>query len=698
MANSLYITTAEPYCGKSLIDLGIIDYVLRKTERVAFFRPIISTEGKERDKNIQLVLDHFQLNQTYEESYAFQQKEAKALIAKGQIEKLLDRIISKYKMLEKKSDFILCEGTDFATESSAFEFGINVQVAKNIGSPVLVVGRGDLGRSIEGALSPIQLAIESYHEEDYDVMGAIINRADPERVDELLKAMKSQLPSDNLFLAVIPSNKLLKSPTIREIAAHLNAEVLYGEDQLEIQALRYSVAAMQLHNYLEKITDKSVVITPGDRGDVILGTLEAHISKNYPQISGIILTTGLKPDTSIKRLLDGLPHIVPILSVAENTYETTMKLSKIRSYISTDNQTKIEQSLRIFNAHIDMDLLEERTSKLVSRGVTPRMFQYLLTQRAKTNKKHIVLPEGQEDRILRAADQLLIEQIVDVTLLGNREEIEKRIQQLGLSANMEAASIIDPEKSDKFEKYVDTFYQLRKEKGMTREMAHDTMLDVSYFGTMMVYNGDADGMVSGAIHTTQHTIRPALQFIKTKPGVQVVSSLFFMCLEDRVLAYADCAVIPNPDTEELAEIALSTVETVKAFGIDPIVAMLSYSSGASGKGAHVEKVRTATQLVKARQPDLKVEGPIQYDAAVDPEVGKSKMPGSEVAGKASVLIFPDLNTGNNTYKAVQRETGAMAIGPVLQGLNKPINDLSRGSTVADVVNTVITTAIQAAAN
>ncbi len=694
MANSLYITTAESYCGKSLIDLGIIDNVLRRTKRVSFFRPIISADIGKRDKNIELVLGYFNLDQDYEEAFAFHQKEAKALISAGKTEKLLDRIIEKYKALEAKSDFVLCEGTDFLTESSAFEFGINVQVARNIGCPVLIVGRGDKGRSVEEVVSTIRLAIESFHEEDYDVMGAIVNRAEPDNVEAIQKALRKELPS-NLFLSVIPTNDLLKSPTVKEIATHLGAEVLYGEDQLDTQVYSYSVAAMQLHNYLGRIPEKSVIITPGDRGEIILGTLTAHLSKNYPPVSAIILTTGLVPDPAIINLLDGVSHIVPILKVNYNTFETATRLDHIQSYITADNTTKIDECLRLFREYIDIEALEEKTLNVVARGTTPRMFQYLLTERAKSDKKHIVLPEGEDERILRAAEVLVNEGIVDITLLGRKDDIDKEIIRLGLKLSNDNVKVLEPEQSPRFNEYVEQLLELRKEKGMTPEHAHDSMCDVSYFGTMMVYMGHADGMVSGAVHTTQHTIRPALQFVKTKPDCPVVSSLFFMCLEDRVLAYADCAIITNPTAEELCEIALSTVDTVVSFGIEPKVAMLSYSSGASGKGADVEKVRSATALVKGRNADIRIEGPIQYDAAVDPFVGQQKMPGSEVAGKASVLIFPDLNTGNNTYKAVQRETGAIAIGPVLQGLNKPVNDLSRGCTVTDVINTVIITAIQA---
>jgi len=344
---------------------------------------------------------------------------------------------------------------------------------------------------------------------------------------------------------------------------------------------------------------------------------------------------------------------------------------------------------------VDLNRLEQQISAVRVRGMTPKMFTYNLLEQAKAQLQHIVLPEAYDRRILKAAAILVNRGIVKLTLLGDRQDVQRVIDKYQVPLNLEHVNVIHPSESDDLQNYAQTFFELRQHKGVTLDNALDVMMDVSYFATMMVYQGDADGMVSGAVHTTQHTIRPALQFVKTQPGFSVVSSVFFMCLEQRVLVYGDCAINPNPTAEQLAEIAISSADTAHTFGVDPKVALLSYSSGESGKGEEVEKVRAATKLARERRPDLLIEGPIQYDAAVDPEVGAQKMQGSAVAGQATVLIFPDLNTGNNTYKAVQRETGAIAIGPVLQGLRKPVNDLSRGCTVEDIINTVAITAIQA---
>ena len=412
-------------------------------------------------------------------------------------------------------------------------------------------------------------------------------------------------------------------------------------------------------------------------------------------MAGIVLSAGSVPEEPIMRLIKGSQSIIPIIAVPTGTFETSARLGGIQSRITPDNDKKIRLAIDTFEKYVDVNALNERMITFKAEGITPHMFQYKLARRAKSNIKHIVLPEGNDERILKAAHRLLNQEIVKITLLGDPHEIASSIKRLGLTLDKGKINIINPATAEYFNDYVQTLYELRKSKNVELEMARDLMTDVSYFGTMMVYKGHADGMVSGAVHTTQHTIRPALQFVKTKPGTSVVSSVFFMCLPDRVSVFGDCAVNPNPTAEQLAEIAISSAESSIMFGIEPRIAMLSYSSGTSGEGEDVDKVRKATQIVKQKRPDLKVEGPIQYDAAVDPAIGSQKLPNSEVAGKASVLIFPDLNTGNNTYKAVQRETGALAIGPMLQGLNKPVNDLSRGCTVDDIFNTVIITAIQA---
>lgn len=700
MSNSLYVTTVEPYSGKSLVSLGLAELLLRRTKRISVFRPIIGSDSpEERDKNIDLLLRYFDLDIKYEDTYALLRQEVVDLVAHGQYDQVLDRIFQKYKYLERNYDFVLCIGTDFDEGGSYLEFDVNADIARNLGSPVLIVGSG-AHRNVDTVINALRATVDAFLDRGCQVVGMIINRADPEDIAPLSKALEVVAKTheelhDKIFLAVIPQNYVLSSPTIKEIADSLQAEVLFGEDQLDTLAYRNIIIGMQPHNFLPRLVDNALLIMPGDREELVLSVLQAHQSQNFPQIAGIVLTGGLELEPPIIRLMEGLLEVVPILFVENDTYETTTEINRVRSYITADSQVKTSLSLKLFEENVDIDALGEQIIRLKPRGLTPKMFLYNLKQQAKANKQHIVLPEGSDERILKAAEELLDQEIVDVTLLGDLEEVQTLIKKLGLHIDLDKISIIQPERSPQLRVYAETLVELRKHKGTNLERACDLMRDVSYFGTMMVYKGDADAMVSGAAHTTLHTIKPALQFVKTKPGYSVVSSVFFMCLEDRVLVYGDCAVNPDPTAEELAEIAVTSAETAQTFGVEPKVALLSYSSGESGQGEDVEKVRKATELAKQRRPDLELEGPIQYDAAVDLVVAAKKMPASKVAGRATVLIFPDLNTGNNTYKAVQRETGAIAIGPILQGLNKPVNDLSRGCTVEDIINTVVITAIQA---
>ncbi|MDT0690609.1 phosphate acetyltransferase [Salegentibacter sp. F188] len=694
MNKGIYIATLESHSGKSMISLGLMRTLLGKTVKVGYFRPIINDvpEGK-RDNHIDTILSYFDLQMPYEDAFAFTRNELIQKRNEGKSGEIIDTIIRKYKKLEDEYDFVLVEGSDFSGEGSVFEFDVNVITARNLGIPVIIITSGK-DKSWEEHLGSLRMAYNAFIEKDVDVLAMVSNKMLEENLEDAKKYMREFLP-EQIDVFAIPLIETLNNPTLKEIVKALDGKILFGHEFLNNQTGNFGVGAMQLRNYLTTLRNESLVITPGDRADIILGALQANISSNYPRISGIILTGGLTPEPSIIKLIEGLSEIVPIISVEEGTFNVTNKVGAIKSNIYADSIQKIETTISTFERYVSFDPLVERLINFEPHGITPRMFQYGLVKRAQQSKKHIVLPEGTDDRILMAAGRLAAIDIVDITLLGDEEVIKQKIMKLGLNIDTEKIQIIDPVNSERFEDYAQTLYELRKHKGVNMDMARDWMTDVSYYGTMMIYKGHADGMVSGAAHTTQHTIRPALQFIKTKPGVSVVSSVFFMCLEDRVSVFGDCAINPNPTAEELAEITISSAESCFAFGIDPKIAMLSYSSGTSGKGADVDRVRQATEIVKNKRPDLKIEGPIQYDAAVDITVGKSKMPDSEVAGQANLLIFPDLNTGNNTYKAVQRETGALAIGPMLQGLNKPVNDLSRGCTVDDVFNTVILTAIQA---
>jgi phosphate acetyltransferase len=695
MTKTIFIATTEPYSGKSIVALGIINMLLAKARKVGYFKPIINEDPNEKkDIDIETIVNHFALPIAFEDTYAYTRVQAmRQMETDAKRGELINTVISKVKKLEESYDSIVIEGSDYLGEGTAFEFETNITIAKNLNAPVVMVVSGE--KKTPGQVAnTVQAMLRNFRKRDVQVLAVVANKVKVELTDEVKQLLAASLPKETI-ISVIPADKNLQNPSMKEIFDQLGGKLLFGQEELSNQVDNFVTGAMQLPHFLDHISENVLIVTPGDRGDIIIGALLAGISKNYPKVAGIVLTAGIEPDEPVIRLLNGLHTVLPIILVKEGTFQATSLLGSIKSRISSDNSKKIQLAISTFEKYVDVNALDEKIITFRPEGITPHMFQYQLAKRAKQSYKHIVLPEGNDDRILKAAARLIQKEIVEITLLGDAVEISASIKRLGLNVDLDRIHIIDPAKSDKFEEYAQTLFELRKSKNLALDAARDLMADVSYFGTMMVYKGHADGMVSGALHTTQHTIRPALQFVKTKPGISTVSSVFFMCLPDRVCVFGDCAVNPDPTAEQLAEIAISSAESSRGFGIEPRIAMLSYSSGTSGEGADVDKVRLATELVKQKRPDLKVEGPIQYDAAVDPIVGKQKMPDSEVAGQASVLIFPDLNTGNNTYKAVQRETGALAIGPMLQGLNKPINDLSRGCTVDDIFNTVIITAIQA---
>ncbi len=696
MSKNLYITALEPQSGISLVALGVMEFLVRNLGRVAVFRPIVNTkyntDGK--DEIVHLISTYYNLDIAYRRMYAYTFDEARTLVADKKYDKLLEGILDRYKDLENEYDFVLCLGTDFASDSAAFEFELNVEIANNLGCPVLMIANAHQG-SIEGVVRSCRFAIESFAEKGSKILSLIVNRTPANLQRDMLQSLREKLQSEIELIYSIPFEETLDRPTMAEIARALDATVIYGREQLNRPVSRFVIAAMNLKNLLPRLENDNLVITPIDRIDIILGMLAAYRSSNMPNIGGMVLTGYLETDETLRNLLLGMDDLVPILKVKDDTFTTAMKITAIHNCITPESTLKIASGLGLFESHVCTSELRKKIVGYSLLFTTPKMFEFGLVNRARAYKQTIVLPEGEDERILRAAEILVHRDVVEIILLGKVQAIKSKILALGLA--LSGVKIIDPVASEFLDDYAATYFALRKHKGITPDNARDVMSAVNYFGTMMVYKGHADGMVSGAAHSTLNTVRPSLEFVKTKPGSTIMSSVFFMCLEDRVLAYGDCAVNPRPTAEQLAEIAIESSKTAVLFGIRPYVAMLSYSSGTSGIGEEVEKVKKATEIAHRLAPDLLLEGPIQYDAAVDPIVAKTKMPHSKVAGKATVFIFPDLNTGNNTYKAVQRSAGAVAIGPIMQGLNKPVNDLSRGCVVTDIVNTVAITAIQAQA-
>lgn len=696
MKKGIYITNTESRTGRSLVTLGLANWLLSRTSKVGYFRPIINDIKKDgKDNDIETMLSYFNLDMEYKEAYGFTISQVIKYKNLGQEARLIDKIIEKYKDVEKRFDIVIVEGSDFVGKGVAIEFDLNIEIAKNLSIPTYLVSSAQ-NKEVHDAVSNLDLVIKSYAENDVKIQAAFMNRVE-EKNFGIMKEELAKVISSGTAVGIIPEVRKLSSPTMHEVFEEIGGEILLGEDFMNNQVDRFEVGAMQLRNFLQRVDENSLIITPGDRSDIIIGAFQANASANYPNISGIVLTGGITLEQPILKLIEGLPNAMPIILVKDVTFAAASKIGNVKPKIRPGDTGKIEMCISTFEKYVNKRSLIKKHRNFKTDVVTPRMFQYSLVSKAKSSKKHIVLPEGTDRRILEAAVHLVEQNVVNITLLGKKEDILAKAAKIGVKLS-EEIKIIDPATSEYYEDYWKTYYELRKHKNVMEDMAQDALLDVSYFGTMMVYKGHADGMVSGAAHTTAHTIIPALQFIKTRPGVHTVSSIFFMCLDDHVAVFGDCAVNVNPNSDQLAEIAISSAESAKAFGIDPKVALLSYSSGTSGTGAEVEKVKAAAVKAISLRPDLKIEGPIQYDAAVDPSVGKSKMPNSEVAGMANVLVFPDLNTGNNTYKAVQRETGALAIGPMLQGLNKPVNDLSRGCTVDDIFNTVVLTAIQAQEN
>ncbi len=686
MTRSVFVTSAEGETGKSTVAYGLLDLLSRQAGRIAIFRPVATSS---RDKVVDLLLSHPAVDQAYDEAlgvtYDQMHDDESGSLA---------TILARFDEVSADADLVMVLGSDFADVSTGREAEINAMVAANLGAPVVLVVHGR-ERTPEQIAQVAVMGCEQLRARHATPVAIVVNRATSGDVTGIRLALTKDAETASVPVAgVIPEVPLLVAPTVAALAEAAGAELWRGNPEwLQRESRGFVVAAMSLPNVLTRLVEDVTVIAPGDRYDILPGLVLAHQSGTFPGLAAIVLTGGYRPPESVQQLLDGTKLDVPILVTDSGTFETTAALARTRSALSSGSVVKKQTALRAFGEAIDADGLLAAIDIDEAAAVTPLMFGHRLLDRARSARKHIVLPEGDDLRILKAADEVLRGGIAQLTILGDETQIKALASSNGL--DISSASIVSPHDEELVEKFAAEYAEIRKKKGVTIELARETVQDVSYFGTMMVHLGLADGMVSGAAHTTAHTIKPSFEIIKTAPDADIVSSVFLMALADQVLVYGDCAVNPDPNAEQLADIAISSAKTASAFGIQPRVAMLSYSTGTSGSGADVEKVRAATELVRERAPELAVDGPIQYDAAVEPSVAKSKMPDSPVAGRATVLIFPDLNTGNNTYKAVQRSAGAVAMGPVLQGLNKPVNDLSRGALVEDIVNTIAITAVQA---
>ncbi|MGW4161190.1 phosphate acetyltransferase [Streptomyces sp. NPDC004788] len=688
MTRSVYVTGIDRGDGRQVVELGVMELLTRQVDRVGVFRPLVHHRP---DRLFDLLRARYRLTQDPATVYGMDYHEASALQAERGTDELVSVLIDRFHAVARDYEVVLVLGTDFADTQLPDELALNARLANEFGASVIPVVGGK-GATAESVRAEARNAFRAYDGLGCDVLAMVVNRVAGEDRAGIAERLAARLP---VPCYVVPDEPALAAPTVAQITHALGASVVLGDDAgLARDALDFVFGGAMLPNFLHALTPGCLVVTPGDRADLVIGALAAH-SAGTPPIAGVLLTLNERPSDEIITLAARLAPGTPVISVAGNSFPTAAELFSLEGKLSAATPRKAETALGLFERHVDTADLLRRLSVARSGRVTPMMFEHELLEQARADRRRVVLPEGSEERVLRAADVLLRRDVCDLTLLGDVEVIRKKAADLGVSLG--DTQLIDPQTSELRDAFAERYARLRAHKGVTVELAYDVVSDVNYFGTLMVEEGLADGMVSGSVHSTAATIRPAFEIIKTKPDASIVSSVFFMCLADKVLVYGDCAVNPDPNAEQLADIAVQSAATAARFGVEPRIAMLSYSTGTSGSGADVDKVREATKLVRESHPELMIEGPIQYDAAVEPSVAATKLPGSEVAGQASVLIFPDLNTGNNTYKAVQRSAGAVAVGPVLQGLRKPVNDLSRGALVSDIVNTVAITAIQSQA-
>ncbi len=707
MAKSLFIAPTELDSGLTSVCLGLLRALDRVGVRVGYYKPVSQparSAGKhsQQDFSVPFVRARTDLDPPS----PIPLKDAQNLLNRGKTDEFMEDIVGRFQQVARDVDVVIVEGL-VPDRSEAYTARMNVEMARNLGSDVVLVCCPN-GRSTSELDEWLDFSARMFGgPKAPDVVGVVLNKVgkpeqtgllptfdqrEPEPVPDYAGQCSIFSPSGLHLLASIPWQADLLAPRMSDIARDLAAEVLHEGDLEHRRVQRVSVCARSIPNMVDTLRPGTLMVTPGDREDILVATAVAAL--NGVPMAGLLLTGGLMPDQrTIELCRRALATGLPVLQASTNTYETAHQLANLPGAVPADDPDRIEKVMEVVASQIDADWLQRHLKVERLRRLSPPAFRYQLSQLAREARKRIVLPEGAEPRTVQAAVICTQRELAHCILLGDREEIEAVAESQGITLP-EELEIINP--AEVRQRYIDPMVKLRQHKGLAPDMAEAMLEDNVVVGTMMVALDEADGLVSGAIHTTANTVRPALQLIKTAEHAKVVSSVFFMLLSEQVLVYGDCAINPDPNAEELADIAIQSADSAKAFGVDPVVAMISYSTGSSGSGADVEKVREATRIARELRPDLVIDGPLQYDAAAIAEVGKSKAPDSPVAGKATVFIFPDLNTGNTTYKAVQRSANVVSIGPMLQGLRKPVNDLSRGALVDDIVFTIAITAVQAA--
>ena len=709
-----YLCASSADAGLTTTSLGVARALDRRGLRVAFCKPISQRPESEEEVDPSIHFAERLLSIT--PPAPINLSEAERYVRENKIDDLLERVVEMVESLSEKADVLIIEGL-LAEESKSFKNRLNREVARAIGSEILYVGRytGDSSRSFA---EEIEIAASTHGGISQDsVVGCIANRMpldisdsantqDPahplpphEWVIEARKMIAAKSPlfaQNNLdIIGCVPENLELRAVRTSDVANFLDGEVLFpGEKDLR-RVHSIALCARNVHHLLYVIKPGALLVTPSDRDDVLMAVCLSAINK--VPVAGLIITGNVPINENVLELCrPGIEESkLPVLRVPTDSFHTASALSRISPHIPIDDLERMEKAVDHVARHLDFSWFQQRISTEIETRMSPAAFRHQLTRAARAADRKIVLPEGEEPRTIAAAIACTNRKIARCVLLGEPDEVRRIAEAQGLHIPDEL-EILDPVKISG--RYMEPLLERRRHKGLTEERAKEELEDTVVLGTMMLALDEVDGLVSGAVHSSANTIRPALKLIKTKPDARLVSSVFFMCLQDQVLVYGDCAVNPDPSAEELADIAMQSAATSRQFGIDPRVAFISYSTGSSGSGVDVDKVREATAIARKLNPDFPLDGPLQYDAAAIPDVAEKKAPDSLIAGRANVFVFPDLNTGNTTYKAVQRSANLISIGPVLQGLRKPVNDLSRGALADDIIYTIAVTAIQAADN